>query len=102
MYDPAREGYNDTPRPTQMVCCIDVLEHIEPDLIDNVFDDLRRVTKEVGFFTIHTGPAIKILDDGRNAHLIQEDMDWWLPKIMDRFKLNTVQRTDNGFWVLVE
>jgi len=102
MYDPAIPKYADKPIPTQMVTCIDVLEHIEPDLLDNVLDELRKLTLEVGFFTIHTGPAGKFLDDGRNAHLIQQDADWWLPRILSRFKLNTFQRVDNGFWVLVE
>jgi hypothetical protein len=25
--------------------------------------------------------------DGRNAHLIQEDSDWWLRRIKQRFKV---------------
>lgn len=102
MYEPANPDWAFPPSPSQMVTCIDVLEHIEPDNLDDVLDDLKRVTNEVGFFTIHTGPAMKVLDDGRNAHLIQQDADWWLPKILARWQLNTFQRTENGFWVMVE
>lgn len=100
-YEPADDRFADRPRPCEMVTCIDVLEHIEPDLLDNVLDDLRRVTGEIGFFTVHCGPAKKVLQDGRNAHLTQQPMSWWLPKFMQRFDIQTVQKTGGGFWLLV-
>lgn len=49
-YDPARPEWSSTPRPRAFVACIDVLEHIEPDLLDNVLDDLQRVTIGHGMF----------------------------------------------------
>ena len=100
-YDPAIPQWSGTPTPCGFVACIDVLEHIEPDLIDNVLDDLQRVTLENGLFTVHTGPAMKVLRDGRNAHLIQQGPSWWLPKFLERFELIAFQRMDKGFWVLV-
>ncbi len=100
-YDPSIEVLADEPTPMQMVACIDVLEHIEPDLLDNVLDHLQRLTLEVGFFTVHTGAAAKFLDDGRNAHLIQQPAAWWLPKIQARFELQTFQKLPNGFFVVV-
>lgn len=100
-YDPAVEQYSSPPIPAEMVACIDVLEHIEPDLLDNVLDDLERLTESVGFFSVSTGPAVKILPDGRNAHLIQQDAEWWLPKFMDRWDLQTFQRTgEHNFFVI--
>ena len=102
LYDPARPEWADTPNPRQFVTCIDVLEHIEPELLDNVLDDLKRVTKEYGFFTIHTGPAVKTLLDGRNAHLIQEDFRWWLPKLWSRFDIHSMSHTTGGFYVVVK
>jgi hypothetical protein len=90
------------PQPCRFVACIDVLEHIEPDLIDNVLDDLKRVTAGVGFFSVGTGPARKVLADGRNAHLIQKPAAWWLPKFMDRFELARFNRTRAGFCIVVE
>ena len=101
MYDPAVPQYAALPPPHEMVACIDVLEHIEPQLLDNVLDHLQSLTERLGFFTIHTGPAVKVLSDGRNAHLIQQPPAWWLPKILQRFELITFQRTGAGFWVLV-
>jgi 2-polyprenyl-3-methyl-5-hydroxy-6-metoxy-1,4-benzoquinol methylase len=102
LYDPGIPGIDDAPEPHEMVCCIDVLEHIEPEYLDSVLDDLKRVTQRIGFFTIHTGPAMKVLSDGRNAHLIQKGPEWWLPKIMERFELHAYNRVSNsGFLVIV-
>jgi hypothetical protein len=101
LYEPANPDWCDPPTPRQLVTCIDVLEHIEPELLDNVLDDLKRVTKQYGFFTIHTGPAVKHLSDGRNAHLIQEDYKWWLPKIWSRFKVHSLTHTRSGFYMMV-
>jgi len=101
-YDPAIAKWSDAPRPSEFVACIDVLEHIEPELLDNVLDDLKRVTARAAMFTVHTGPAVKILSDGRNAHLIQQQPAWWLPRILARFELVTFNRLPNGFWVGVE
>ena len=101
-YDPAIPQWSQPPQPCNLVACIDVLEHIEPDLIDNVLDDLKRVTAKVGVFTVHTGAAVKVLADGRNAHLIQQPASWWLPRFMGRFELNTFNRMPQGFWIVVE
>ncbi|MES1201434.1 MAG: hypothetical protein ABUS57_08285 [Pseudomonadota bacterium] len=101
-YDPAIPAWANEPNPAECVACIDVLEHIEPDCLDAVLDDLQRLTRRIGFFTVHCGPAIKHLADGRNAHLIQQDSAWWLPKLMQRFELNQFSRTRAGFWVVVE
>ncbi len=101
-YDPAIPEWAATPTPSRLVACIDVLEHIEPDLIDHVLDDLQRVTLNVGVFTVDTGAAIKVLPDGRNAHLIQQPVAWWLSKFLSRFELNRFERVENGFWMIVE
>lgn len=101
-YDPGIPEHSQAPVPSQMVACIDVLEHIEPEHLDAVLDDLQRVTSEIGIFSVHTGPAVKVLSDGRNAHLIQQPMQWWLPKLWDRFEIESVQRMDeHGFFVVV-
>jgi hypothetical protein len=101
-YDPAIPGWDAEPEPDEMVACIDVLEHIEPERLDAVLDHLARLVKRVGYFTVHTGPAERILPDGRNAHLIQEKPTWWLPRIMARFELQNFNRVTNGFAVLVQ
>lgn len=101
MYDPAIPEWSSSPSPCEMVACIDVLEHIEPGCLEDVLDHLASLVIRLGFFTVHTGPAVKTLPDGRNAHLIQQPPAWWLPKILQRFELLMFQRTPQGFWVLV-
>lgn len=92
-YDPGIEQISGAPVPAEMVTCIDVLEHIEPECLEDVLNDLERLTEIVGFFTVHTGPAVKVLSDGRNAHLTQQPMEWWLPKLWERFDLQAMMRT---------
>ena len=101
-YDPAIPEWSAPPQPCEFVACIDVLEHIEPVLLDNVLDDLQRVVARFGVFTVHTGAAVKFLPDGRNAHLIQQPPAWWLPKFLARFELVSFNRMPMGFWIGVE
>jgi hypothetical protein len=100
-YDPAFREYGD-PKEADLVCCIDVLEHVEPQYLEAVLHDLFRITLKAGFFTIHTGPAAKHLSDGRNAHLIQKPSSWWLPLFCEHWEIAAMQRTPGGFWVGVD
>jgi hypothetical protein len=99
-YDPAFPEYGE-PQPADLVCCIDVLEHIEPELLDNVLDELQRITVRYGLYSVHTGAAIKVLSDGRNAHLTQQPSSWWLPRLCQRFEIDALNKTAGGFYVLV-
>ena len=86
-YDPGLPGLDIPPEPHDLVVCTDVLEHIEPDCLEAVLDDLQRVTRIVLFAQVATSPAIQILPDGRNAHLIVEPAKWWLRHLWERFDL---------------
>lgn len=101
-YDPAVPDYAAEPMPAELVSCIDVLEHIEPPLLGNVLDHLASLCDPFGFFTIHTGPAKKVLSDGRNAHLIQEPAAWWRTRLDERFDVHSQVAIPNGFCVLVK
>jgi hypothetical protein len=103
-YDPAFPEYG-APSSADLVCCIDVLEHIEPDLIDNVISELSKIVTHIGFISIHMGPAGKFLEDGRNAHLIQKPTSWWLGKFIFHFdiiQLSMHQIMGNGFWMIIK
>lgn len=76
-YDPAIPGKTDTPRAADLVCCFDVLEHVEPDKLNFVLTDLRRCVRQMGYFTIALVTSGKTLADGRNAHLIVQPREWW-------------------------
>lgn len=98
-YDPCIEGLDTAPEPADLVVSTDVLEHIEPDYLDNVLDDIERVTRRFAFVQVATRPAKKILPDGRNAHLIQEPMSWWLPKFAERFNIREI-RDKTAYFIL--
>jgi hypothetical protein len=91
-YDPGVPELADAPAPSEMVTCIDVLEHIEPDYLEDVLDHLEELTEVILFASVHTGPAGKVLDDGRNAHLTQQPPSWWLPRFFERFNVQTFQQ----------
>jgi hypothetical protein len=86
-YDPAIPGKDISPRPVDICVCTDVLEHIEPEHLLAVLGDLARVTQQVGYFVIHTGPSSKLLADGRNTHLIQQPVEWWVEKLKMYFDI---------------
>lgn len=103
-YDPVFPEYG-PPTSAELVCCIDVLEHIEEDRLEAVLLDLFSITISAGFFSVHTGPASKILHDGRNAHIIQKPTSWWLPRICQHFEiihLQTHNMMGPGFWIVVK
>lgn len=102
-YDPAIPDWAATPEPHDLVVCTDVAEHVEPDRLDAFLDDLKRVTRKGLVISIATRPAVKTLPDGRNAHLIVEPMEWWLPKIWARFDLVSMNKTgDSEFFCVCQ
>jgi hypothetical protein len=90
-YDPALPGLDKEPSPADLVVCTDVLEHIEPEHLDAVLDHMKTLTKKCFFMTIATRPAQKTLADGRNAHLIQEGLSFWVPKLDSRFDVRMIE-----------
>lgn len=86
-YDPAIPGIDDAPEPADLVICSDVLEHIEPECLEDVLDDIKALALEAVFLVVATRPANKHLPDGRNVHLIQKRIAWWLPKLMYRWNV---------------
>jgi hypothetical protein len=103
-FDPAFPEYGE-PKSADLVCCIDVLEHIEPTKLSAVLEELASITVGLGFFSIHMGPAGKVLSDGRNAHLIQKPTSWWLPRLSEHFNVLELQQHQVfgvGFWCIVK
>ena len=99
-FDPAYPEYG-LPEPADLVCCIDVFEHVEPEYLHNVIADLKNIMINAGFFSIATIPARKTLGDGRNAHLIIKPTNWWLSLFLSTFYIEHLQQTESGFIVLV-
>lgn len=85
LYDPAIPKISELPAPREMVVCVDVLNYVEKVFIEDVLDDLKRVTKHLIF--------IVITEDDRK-------MEYWLPKIMDRFHVQSVVRSTVDFYCI--
>jgi uncharacterized Rossmann fold enzyme/2-polyprenyl-3-methyl-5-hydroxy-6-metoxy-1,4-benzoquinol methylase len=100
-YDPGIPGKADGARPADIVICTDVLEHIQPELLPEVLSDIRRCLINVGYFVIHTGPASKTYADGRNTHLIQQDMAWWVEVLKQHFVIGTVKQSGPELHIVV-
>ena len=84
-YDPAVEEWDDSPSAADIVTCLDVLEHIEYDSIDALLNDIKRLTNIFCYLVIDLQPAVKVLADGRNAHILLAPPDWWVTKIAQIF-----------------
>ncbi len=92
-YDPAIEG-KQTASIADLVVCTDVLEHIEPEYLDDVLSHLHSMTKEILLFSISTRLArTHTLPDGRNPHLSVHDALWWRGTLGKYFNLTDVEIT---------
>jgi hypothetical protein len=89
-YDPGVIEFSDMPEPVDIVVCTDVLEHVEPDLLYNVLRHIAELAQVGIYLRIGTRLAKRTLADGRNAHLIVKNCEWWLDKlatISDRWQV---------------
>lgn len=94
-YDPAIEGFENNNTPHDLVFCGDVLEHIEPELLDNVLKDIQRCSIRKAVLIPSTVPAKKTLQDGRNAHLIIKPAEWWKDRISKYFTIESLTVSDS-------
>lgn len=81
LYDPGIPASSMMPKPCELVVCTDVLEHIEPEKLNNVMQHIFNLTGKAAYFVISTRPAKQFLPDGRNAHISLHDEAWWLAKL---------------------
>jgi len=103
-YDPAFPELSLIPLPKDFLICTDVLEHIEPKYLDNVLFNICNLTNKICFLTIALRKASKTLPDGRNAHLIVKNKDFWLDKIntiFDKFNIINTEYKENDFINLI-
>ncbi|MCB4411496.1 methyltransferase domain-containing protein [Synechococcus sp. MU1611] len=85
-YDPAVGKYACKPdSPFDIVGCFDVLEHIEMESIDAVLRDIHSLTKIFCYLVIDLQPAVKKMQDGRNAHILLAPPEWWTSRVAQLF-----------------
>ena len=91
-YDPAIPEKSAPPDFADIVICASVLEHVEPECLDDVVQDLRRCMRRAGLIIVPHNPAIDFLPDGRNAHRTIESLEWWREKLGNWFVLQSAVR----------
>lgn len=104
-YEPGIPRLAHKPNPAELVCCIDVLEHVENDFVDSVLDDLKNLIIKFGYITLSTVPAKRVLPNGKNAHLTVMPVEWWSEKIEKRFTVLTSElctASEGGWKFIVE
>ena len=88
-YDPAVKEFAETPKKKfDIITCIEVLEHVDRDSIDETLSQISNLTKKFFFYAIDLIPANKKLSDGRNAHILLAPPDWWIQQITSKFSMN--------------
>jgi hypothetical protein len=97
-YDPALPGYDARPAPADLVTCTDVMEHIEPEHLAAVLDDIQGLAVKGVFFVITMTPAARTLPDGTNPHKICEPEAWWLPLLMQRWRAWAFENNGKRFF----
>ncbi len=84
-YDPGIPGKDTMPHGQfDMVLTTDVLEHVEPHLLDNTIKKLEELTRFVLFNDIACSPTFKTFGEGpyigEDLHLTVEEPIWWREK----------------------
>jgi hypothetical protein len=70
-------------RKFELLVCLDVLEHIQKEWIEDVFNFFSTISTNL-ILTIANHSDIK---DGVELHLIQEDMGYWKPMLEKFFQI---------------
>ena len=80
-YDPGHADIAELPKKQfDLIISSDVLEHVEPEKIDETIAWMHSHADKALFHHIACDEAGMLLPDGRNVHLITERLDWWEDK----------------------
>ena len=91
-YDPAIKARSSIKlKKYDLVVSTDVLEHVEPDKIDNVLKHIFSLAGTCVFLVIALNLANKSYPDGKNTHLIVKPSGWWIEKIKTKTKWNVTR-----------
>lgn len=86
-YDPAIPEWSAMPEPADLVVCLDVLEHVEPQFVGNVLDHIRELARKAAWFVVACRKANEHVPDGRNTHASVHPPEWWRDRMLERFVL---------------
>lgn len=81
-YDPAIPGKNIVHGDAyDMVVCTDVMEHVEPNKIDNVLQHISSLARKAVYLVIACNETQHFLPDGRSSHLTIKPPRWWVDRV---------------------
>lgn len=81
-YDPAIPKYEALDYgPYDMVVSNDVLEHLDPEELDDDLELLRNLSSKYIFLNISCREAKAVLPDGQNAHTIIMTPEEWIMRL---------------------
>ena len=80
-YDPAVPAYAAEPRPADLVVCMHMLEHVEPEYITAVLAHVWSLTRMAALVTVSCQPSTKYLPDGTPWHSFINPPCWWADRL---------------------
>lgn len=86
-YDPAVSKFSKLPTPQQYTICVDVMEHIEEDKLDNVLQHIAEMTHMRVLFIIAVTDSTKLLPNGKNSHINIKTREEWITVLAKHFDL---------------
>lgn len=87
LFDPAIKKFEIPPiEKSDMVICVDVLEHIKEEDIPMVLKHIDSLAKEHMYLVISITSAYAFLPNGDNAHCTIKTMEWWTNIIKENIK----------------
>jgi len=82
-----------------MVVCCDVMEHVEPEFVDQTIDWLYYYATKVIYVSICCAPSLETFDDGSNLHLTVQPPSWWMSRFEERGAKLSYNGTDRGLLI---
>lgn len=101
-YDPCVAGVDMDPKPAKILVSLDVLEHIEEPLLDNVLQHMKGLMLEAGLLIIAPRLSSAKLPNGKNAHAIVKEKPWWVEKVGKYFTIESVSPKENDVIIYIK
>lgn len=81
-YDPCIPQYSHLPdKKFDIVVCTDVLEHVEPEYLNETISHVLTLAKKAVFINVPARAGIRRLPDGSLCHKTVMPARWWIEKI---------------------
>jgi hypothetical protein len=90
-YDPSVPDFAAPPEPADLLVCTDVLAHIEPLCLQDVLAHMASLTLKACYLQSAIRPALRILSDGRNAHLLVKPPYFWFDTLRLHFDITELR-----------